>query len=46
MDIKILGVRINNVDMDETMNKIGGYFACDELNYIYTPNPDIVMRAG
>lgn len=46
MDIKILGVRINNVDMDETMNKIGGFFASDELNYIYTPNPEIVMRAG
>ena len=46
MDIKILGVRINNVDMDETMNKIGGFFDNDELNYIYTPNPEIVMRAG
>ena len=46
MDIKILGVRINNVDMDETMNKIGEFFDNDELNYIYTPNPEIVMRAG
>ena len=46
MDIKILGVRINNIDMDEAMAKIGGYFASDELNYIYTPNPEIVMRAG
>lgn len=46
MDIKILGVRINNVDMDETMNKIDGFFDSDELNYIYTPNPEIVMRAG
>lgn len=46
MDVKILGVRINNVDMDETMNKIGGFFDSDELNYIYTPNPEIVMRAG
>lgn len=46
MDVKILGVRINNVDMDETMNKIGGFFDKDELNYIYTPNPEIVMRAG
>lgn len=46
MDIKILGVRINNVDMDETMNKIDGFFDNDELNYIYTPNPEIVMRAG
>lgn len=46
MDIKILGVKINNIDMDETMAKIDGYFASDELNYIYTPNPEIVMRAG
>lgn len=46
MDIKILGVRINNVDMDETMAKIDGFFESDELNYIYTPNPEIVMRAG
>ncbi|WP_294796161.1 WecB/TagA/CpsF family glycosyltransferase [uncultured Fenollaria sp.] len=46
MDIKILGVRINNVDMDQTMNKIGEFFNNDELNYIYTPNPEIVMRAG
>lgn len=46
MDIKILGVRINNIDMDEAMAKIDGYFASDELNYIYTPNPEIVMRAG
>lgn len=46
MDIKILGVRINNIDMDEAMAKIDGYFASDELNYIYTPNPEIVMRVG
>lgn len=46
MDIKILGVRINNIDMDEAMKKIDGFFASDELNYIYTPNPEIVMRAG
>lgn len=46
MNVKILGVRINNVDMDETMNKIGEFFDNDELNYIYTPNPEIVMRAG
>lgn len=46
MDIKILGVRINNIDMDEAMAKIDGYFASDEINYIYTPNPEIVMRAG
>ena len=46
MDIKILGVRINNIDMDEAMAKIDGFFESDELNYIYTPNPEIVMRAG
>ena len=46
MDIKILGVRINNIDMDEAMAKIDRFFESDELNYIYTPNPEIVMRAG
>ena len=46
MDIKILGVRINNLDMDETMTKIDVFLDKDELNYIYTPNPEIVMRAG
>ena len=45
MDIKILGVRINNLDMSEAMDKINGFFDSDELNYIFTPNPEIVMRA-
>ena len=46
MDIKILGVRINNIDMSETIAKINEFFDNDKLNYIYTPNPEIVMRAG
>ena len=46
MDISILGVRINNIDMNEAMGRIKEFFAHSEVNYIYTPNPEIVMRAG
>lgn len=46
MDIKIFGVRINNLDMNETLDYINNYISSDEFNYIFTPNPEIVMRAG
>lgn len=46
MDIKILGVRVNNLDMDETLTYVNEYIESDKFEYIFTPNPEIVMRAN
>lgn len=46
MDIKILGVRINNIDMNQTLDYVHDYLESEKLEYIFTPNPEIVMRAN
>lgn len=46
MDIKILGVRINNIDMNQTLDYVNDYLESEKFEYIFTPNPEIVMRAN
>ena len=43
--IKILGVRINNVSMDEAEQKVWEFFESDKNHSVFTPNPEFVYRA-
>lgn len=43
--IEILGVKFDNLDMQEAINKCNGFLKSNKLNYIVTPNPEIVMEA-
>lgn len=43
--VGIMGVQIDNIDFNEARKKIENYLKSDKLNVIYTPNPEIVMRA-
>ncbi len=43
--INILGVDIDNVDMEETIELVESYLAGDKTRVIYTPNTEIVMSA-
>ena len=44
--INILGVKVNNVTMDEAVNIAFNYFETDETNVIYTPNSEIILYAS
>lgn len=41
--IKIFGVRVDNVSLDEATNKIEAFLKDEGLKTIYTPNTEIVM---
>ena len=41
----ILGVRIDNVSMDEALNKIRDFLNDSRQHYIVTPNPDFLVLA-
>lgn len=43
--IKIFGVRFDNVDMDEANKRFIGFMEDARLKTVYTPNPEIVMKA-
>lgn len=43
--INILGVEFDNLNMEEAINKCNEFLQSDKLNYIVTPNPEIVMEA-
>lgn len=43
--IKIFGVEINNLTMNEAVDIASGYLASNKLNSISTPNTEIVMAA-
>lgn len=43
--IEILGVKFDNLSMQEAINKSNSFLKSDKLNYIVTPNPEIVMEA-
>lgn len=43
--IDILGVNFDNVNMNEAMEKCQEFLQNDKSNSIYTPNPEIVMKA-
>lgn len=44
-NIKIFGVRFDNVDKDEAYKRFIGFMEESRLKTIYTPNPEIVMKA-
>ncbi len=41
--IKIFGVRVDNVDLDEASNRVERFLEQEGLKIIYTPNTEIVM---
>ena len=43
--VKILGVRIDNVDMEQASKKFIEFLAKEDCNSIYTPNPEMLMYA-
>ncbi|MCT4611894.1 MAG: WecB/TagA/CpsF family glycosyltransferase [Clostridia bacterium] len=43
--IKVLGVNFSNLKMTEVIDRVLGYLKEDRLHTIYTPNPEILMRA-
>jgi len=43
--IKILGVRIDKLNVEEAYNKFLSLFKQDSFSAIYTPNPEIIMVA-
>ena len=43
--IGIFGVRIDNINMDGAIDILKDWLKGDELNTIYTPNTEVVMRA-
>ena len=45
MKIDILGVKINNVTMSETLQKIEGFLNDGRQHYIVTPNPEMFILA-
>lgn len=43
--IDVLGVKFNNVNMDEAINRCKEFISSDSSHLIVTPNPEIVMAA-
>ena len=43
--IEILGIKINNVDMNGAVERAKSYLSQDELKMIFTPNPEMVINA-
>lgn len=41
----ILGIRIDEVDMDEAVGKVETFFTEDKVHLICTPNPEMIMTA-
>lgn len=47
MDVlKILGVKISNIDYQETLKEISQFLKSTNKHYIITPNPEIVLYAS
>ena len=40
----LLGVRIDNVTMEQAVNKTEEFFTEDKMHMIFTPNPEMVME--
>ena len=45
-EIKVLGVRFDNVTMNEALDKIFKNLNKQKKGYICTPNPEIVLEAN
>lgn len=44
--INILGVNVNNITMEDAVNRAFSYLDTDETNVIYTPNSEIILYAS
>lgn len=44
--IKIFGVRVDNVSLEEAVDRVGEFLRGDETRTIYTPNTEIIMEAN
>lgn len=45
MKVNILGVKIDDIKMDEALDQIAGWLSRKGKHYIVTPNPEILMAA-
>jgi N-acetylglucosaminyldiphosphoundecaprenol N-acetyl-beta-D-mannosaminyltransferase len=45
MKVRILGVEVDNLSFDETLDKIEDFLKDGKQHYIVTPNPEIIMLA-
>ena len=43
--MKILGVKIDNLSLNEVLNKVEGFLKDDKQHYIVTPNPEFLVKA-
>lgn len=43
--LKVLGVRVDNVDVDEAVQKVKTLFKKGKRSYVVTPNPEMVISA-
>lgn len=45
MKVNVIGVKIDDVSMDEVINLVDGWLKKDGSHYIVTPNPEFLMTA-
>ena len=43
--MEILGVRIDNLNMEEVLQKVEGFLEDGQQHYLVTPNPEFLVRA-
>lgn len=43
--VEILGIKIDNVNMDEAAGIMSGYFGIDSCSKVFTPNSEILLEA-
>ncbi len=43
--MQILGIKIDNINTEDAIQKIGDWLNKEEQNYIATPNPEIILAA-
>jgi N-acetylglucosaminyldiphosphoundecaprenol N-acetyl-beta-D-mannosaminyltransferase len=43
--MKILGVKIDNLTIEEALQRVGQFMADDKQHYIVTPNPEFLVQA-
>ena len=43
--MEVLGIRIDEVNMDEALQKAKGFLESDKFNMIFTPNPEFIINA-
>lgn len=46
MEVNILGVKVDDVDMEQALETVHGWLSKKEKKYIVTPNPEIIVSAN